>query len=62
MIAGDATKQYTGVLDCIAKTARNDGMTAFYGGFIPNFARLGSWNVIMFLALEQVRIWSAHYL
>ena len=27
---------------------------AFYKGFIPNFGRLGSWNVIMFLTLEQV--------
>jgi hypothetical protein len=29
---------------------------AFYNGFIPNFARLGSWNVVMFLTLEQVRM------
>lgn len=28
---------------------------AFYNGFLPNFARLGSWNVAMFLMLEQVR-------
>jgi hypothetical protein len=27
---------------------------AFYNGFMPNFARLGSWNVAMFLMLEQV--------
>ena len=54
--AGDATKQYRGVLDCFAKTARNDGLGAFYSGFMPNFARLGSWNVIMFLTLEQVRL------
>lgn len=30
------------------------GVGAFYKGFIPNFGRLGSWNVIMFLTLEQV--------
>ena len=30
------------------------GPMAFYKGFIPNFGRLGSWNVIMFLTLEQV--------
>lgn len=33
------------------------GPLAFYKGFLPNFGRLGSWNVIMFLTLEQVRIW-----
>lgn len=32
------------------------GPLAFYKGFIPNFGRLGSWNVIMFLTLEQVWI------
>ena len=31
------------------------GALAFYKGFLPNFGRLGSWNVIMFLTLEQVR-------
>jgi hypothetical protein len=29
-------------------------LQAFYNGFLPNFARLGSWNVAMFLMLEQV--------
>lgn len=24
-------------------------------GFLPNFGRLGSWNVVMFLTLEQVK-------
>ncbi|KAH0469182.1 hypothetical protein IEQ34_002414 [Dendrobium chrysotoxum] len=33
------------------------GPFAFYKGFFPNFGRLGSWNVIMFLTLEQVREW-----
>ena len=31
------------------------GVGAFYKGFIPNFGRLGSWNVVMFLTLEQVK-------
>lgn len=30
------------------------GAGAFYKGFLPNFGRLGSWNVIMFLTFEQV--------
>ncbi|KAK1321306.1 Mitochondrial uncoupling protein 1 [Acorus calamus] len=50
---GDST--YKSTLDCFIKTLRNDGPLAFYKGFIPNFGRLGSWNVIMFLTLEQVK-------
>ncbi|XP_073289273.1 mitochondrial uncoupling protein 1-like [Primulina huaijiensis] len=46
---------YKNTLDCFVKTLKNDGPMAFYRGFIPNFGRLGSWNVIMFLTLEQAK-------
>ena len=52
--AGDAKGQYKGVIDCFAKTLQHDGLKAFYSGFMTNFARMGSWNVCMFLTLEQV--------
>jgi solute carrier family 25 uncoupling protein 8/9 len=48
-------KQYSGMLDCFRKTYAREGALAFYNGFLPNFARLGSWNVVMFLSLEKVR-------
>ncbi|PIA31215.1 hypothetical protein AQUCO_05100015v1 [Aquilegia coerulea] len=48
-------KTYKNTLDCFIKTLKNDGPLAFYKGFIPNFGRLGSWNVIMFLTLEQAK-------
>uniref|UniRef100_A0A804RDQ4 Mitochondrial uncoupling protein 1 n=2 Tax=Zea mays TaxID=4577 RepID=A0A804RDQ4_MAIZE len=50
---GDST--YRSTLDCFTKTLKNDGPGAFYKGFIANFCRIGSWNVIMFLTLEQVK-------
>ena len=46
---------YTGALDCIRKTLRNDGPLAFYKGFTANFLRLASWNITMFVTLEQVK-------
>lgn len=33
---GDAEGRYKGVLDCFGKTLKNDGMGAFYNGFLPN--------------------------
>ncbi|GLC46638.1 Matrilysin [Pleodorina starrii] len=54
-IMGDSAGRFAGVLDCFVKTAREEGMLAFYKGFVPNFGRLGSWNVAMFLTLEQVK-------
>ncbi|CAK8541834.1 unnamed protein product [Lathyrus sativus] len=50
---GDSS--YKSTIDCFVKTLKNDGPLAFYKGFIPNFGRLGSWNVIMFLTLEQTK-------
>jgi len=52
---GSAPGTYKGTIDCFMKTFSNDGLLAFYSGFGPNFARLGSWNVIMFLTLEQLK-------
>lgn len=46
---------YKNTLDCFIKTLKNEGLFAFYKGFLPNFSRLGSWNAIMFLTLEQAR-------
>eukprot|EP00850_Spirogloea_muscicola_P016159 SM000129S26146 [mRNA] locus=s129:268061:270037:- [translate_table: standard] len=54
-VMGDSVGQYKGTIDCFVKTFANDGLGAFYKGFIPNFGRLGSWNVIMFLTLEQAK-------
>ncbi|KAI3461583.1 hypothetical protein Pfo_018246 [Paulownia fortunei] len=46
---------YKGTIDCFFKTLKTEGFFALYKGFFPNFGRLGSWNVIMFLTLEQVK-------
>ncbi|KAJ8476691.1 hypothetical protein OPV22_020418 [Ensete ventricosum] len=51
---GDSS--YKSTLDCFIKTLKTEGPLALYKGFIPNFVRLGSWNVIMFLTLEQVKM------
>eukprot|EP00963_Diacronema_lutheri_P008415 scaffold752_cov322-Pavlova_lutheri.AAC.12 len=47
--------EFTGTIDCFVKTMTREGPTAFYKGFVPNFGRLGSWNVAMFMVLEQTR-------
>ena len=54
-IMGDSAGVYKGFIDCVVKTASKDGVGAFYKGFVPNFGRLGSWNVVMFLTLEQTK-------
>ncbi|CAL0309684.1 unnamed protein product [Lupinus luteus] len=50
---GDSS--YKSTFDCFFKTSFNEGFLAFYKGFLPNFGRVGAWNVIMFLTLEQAK-------
>ena len=46
---------YSGIGDCLSKTIKNEGFKAFYKGFWANFARIGTWNVIMFMSFEQIK-------
>lgn len=46
---------YTGFLDCVFKTLKNEGPLAFYNGFTANFMRIGTWNIVMFITLEQIK-------
>jgi len=53
---------YKGMGDCFIKTFKNEGPMAFYGGFVPNYMRIGTWNVIMFLSYEQIKLQIGPYL
>ncbi|XP_033107801.1 mitochondrial uncoupling protein 2-like [Anneissia japonica] len=47
--------KYKGVLDCAFSMFKEGGPIAFYKGFMPNFIRLGSWNICMFVFYEQLK-------
>ena len=49
-------KIYRGVLDTLVSTARHEGVPALWKGFVPTFCRLGPWNVLFFMSLEQFRL------
>ena len=55
--------KYTGATDAAVKMFVNEGPMAFYKGFIPSFARLVSWNIVLWITYEQIklRIKSASY-
>jgi solute carrier family 25 uncoupling protein 8/9 len=46
---------YTGVVNCFTRTLREEGVFAFYKGFVPNFTRVGSWAVVCFVGMEQFK-------
>ncbi|XP_071941656.1 putative mitochondrial transporter UCP3 [Antedon mediterranea] len=47
--------KYKGVIDCALTMFKEGGPIAFYKGFTPNFIRLGSWNICMFVFFEQLK-------
>jgi solute carrier family 25 (mitochondrial uncoupling protein), member 8/9 len=51
----DGKMPYKNAFDCIWKTLKNEGPAGFYRGFIPNFGRICSWNIVMFLSFEQLK-------
>nr|XP_040036980.1 mitochondrial uncoupling protein 2-like [Gasterosteus aculeatus aculeatus] len=51
-----ADGQYRSASNCALSMVRNEGAKAFYKGFMPSFLRLGSWNIVMFVTYEQIKI------
>lgn len=43
----------------IGSMIANEGPLAFYSGFTANFMRIGAWSVVMFLSLEQIKMFAA---
>jgi len=53
--------KYKGAIDCFVKTLKIEGPLAFYNGFIANFCRVGTWNIICFLTLEQCQLYAKQH-
>lgn len=47
--------RYKGIFDCIVKTVKNEGVLALYDGFSSNATRVITWNIFMFVTLQQLR-------
>ena len=47
--------EYSGVVDCIVKTWKENGLLSFYKGFQANANRIVTWNICMFVSLGMIR-------
>lgn len=50
-----ADSPYKNVFKAFGLILAQEGPRGFYKGFIPNFMRIGAWNTVMFLSLEQIK-------
>lgn len=48
--------EYKGALDAAYRMLANEGPMAFYKGFVPSFTRLVSWNIVLWVTYEQIKI------
>jgi len=47
-------KLYKGMLDCFAKSVKQEGVLSLWKSFLPNWGRLGPRGVICFVTMEQL--------
>lgn len=52
---------YTGVVDCLAKTFRAEGIRGFYKGWAAHYFRLGPHTVCTFVFWEQAKKFAANH-
>ena len=48
--------EYKGAMDAAIKMFIKEGPLSFYKGFIPSFSRLVSWNIVLWVTYEQIKI------
>ena len=48
--------KYRGALHVARETARKEGLMAFYKGFNASCIRLVSWNIVLWLSYEQLKL------
>ncbi|XP_059157011.1 mitochondrial 2-oxoglutarate/malate carrier protein-like [Physella acuta] len=53
--------EYSGALDVLSKTIRQEGFFSLWKGFTPYYARLGPHTVLTFIFLEQMNKMYRHY-
>jgi solute carrier family 25 uncoupling protein 8/9 len=51
-----APGEYKGAIDAAVRMFMSEGPSAFYKGFVPSFARLVSWNIVLWVTYEQIKI------
>lgn len=47
---------YKGAANCAVQMFAKEGFSAFYKGFTPSFCRLVSWNIVLWLSYEQIKL------
>lgn len=47
---------YRNTLDCMLQTVAKDGVRGMYKGFLPTWMRLAPWQLIFFVAFEQISL------
>jgi solute carrier family 25 uncoupling protein 8/9 len=61
-IMNSSPGQYKSILHAVTTMYKEAGFFGFYKGFVPNYMRLGTWNIAMFVLFEQFKRGLTHAL
>ena len=56
-----AKGKYRGALHCAQETIVKEGFSALYQGFTVSCMRLVSWNIVLWISYEQLKLAVAAY-
>merc|ERR1712032_1448829 len=56
-IQNSAPGMYAGVLDCMGRTVKAEGVLALWKGFLPAFVKLAPHTVISFIIMDNLSKW-----
>jgi len=48
-------KAYSGMIDCTLKIFKQEGASAFYKGFTPQWMRFGPFTIVQLMVWEKLR-------
>jgi len=58
VVGPDGKRQYNGVIDCFAKVAKNEGLGAFYRGFLTYYVRIAPHAMITLSVLDVLNAYT----
>ena len=55
MVKENGEPMYRGMIDCLNKTVKKEGVLSLWKGFMPAWTRLAPWQLIFWLSYEELR-------
>eukprot|EP00050_Salpingoeca_kvevrii_P020023 m.93348 g.93348 ORF g.93348 m.93348 type:complete len:300 (-) comp8681_c0_seq3:103-1002(-) len=52
---------YSGMIDCVVKSVKHEGVLSLWKGFLPNWSRIGPRALIIWVLIEKLHEWNRRF-